>query len=80
MEFSTTFHPDCHNYKRHNNIKAQEQVENVMTDLDLLDIWREINPKLRRRNTLLQQSRLDFVLVLDILCCHVQADIKVGYI
>ena len=51
-----------------------------------MDIWREINPELRRyiiiwhRNTPLQQSRLDYFLVSDRLCCHVQeADIKAGY-
>ena len=57
---------DYYNYKHHNNIKAQEQVDNLMINLDLLDIWRELYPELRRytwrRNTPLQQSRLDFFL------------------
>ena len=57
---------DYYNYKHHNNIKAQEQVDNLMINLDLLDIWRELYPEMRRytwrRNTPLQQSRLDFFL------------------
>ena len=55
---------DYYNYKHHNNIKAQEQVDNLMINLDLLDIWRELYPEMGRytwrRNTPLQQSRLDF--------------------
>ena len=55
---------DYYNYKHFNNAKAQEQVENLMINFDLLDIWREIHPEMRRytwrRNTPLQQSRLDF--------------------
>ena len=39
---------DYYNYKHHNNIKAQEQVENLMINLDLLDIWRELYPEMRR--------------------------------
>ena len=65
---------DYYNYKHHNNIKAQDQVDNLMINLDLLDIWRELYPEMRRytwrRNTPLQQSRLDFV---------TNADIKAGY-
>ena len=34
-----------YNYKHHNNIKAQEQVDNLMINLDLLDIWRDFIPK-----------------------------------
>ena len=36
---------DYYNYKYHNNIKAQEQVDNLMINLDLLDIWRDFIPK-----------------------------------
>ena len=73
-----------YNYKHFNNAKAQEQVENLMINLDLLDIWREIHPEMRRytwrRNTPLQQSRLDFFLISDLLSTYVtEADIKSGY-
>ena len=75
---------DYCNYKHHNNIKAQEQVDNLMKNLDLLDIWRELYPEMRRytwrRNTPLQQSRLDFFLISDLLSTFVtNADIKAGY-
>ena len=75
---------DYYNYKHFNNAKAQEQVENLMINLDLLDIWREIHPEMRRytwrRNTPLQQSRLDFFLISDLLSTYVtEADIKPGY-
>ena len=55
-----------------------------MINLDLLDILRELYPKMRRytrrRNTPLQQSRLDFFLISDLLSTFVtNADIKVGY-
>ena len=75
---------DYYNYKHHNNIKAQEQVDSLMINLDLLDIWRELYPEMRRytwrRNTPLQQSRLDFFLISDLLSTFVtNADIKAGY-
>ena len=75
---------DYYNYKHFNNAKAQEQVKNLMINLDLLDIWREIHPEMRRytwrRNTPLQQSRLDFFLISDLLSTYVtEADIKSGY-
>lgn len=78
------FDLDYHNYKHSNNIKAQEQVDNMMTNLDLLDVWRELNPEMRRytwrRNTPFQQSRLDFFLTSDLLSTYVtDADIKPGY-
>ena len=76
---------DYYNYKHHNNIKAQEQLLNLVINLDLLDIWRELYPEMRRytwrRNTPLQQSRLDFFLLIsDLLSTFVtNADIKAGY-
>ena len=51
-----------------------------MINLDLLDIWRELYPEMRRytwhQNTPLQQSRLDFFLISDLLSTF---DIKAGY-
>jgi len=75
---------DSYNYKNHNNIKVREQVDNLMINFDLLDIWRELYPKMRRytwhRNTPLQQSRLNVFLISDLLSTFVtNADIKAGY-
>ena len=56
-----------------------------MINLDLLDIWREIHPEMDyeiwRRNTPLQQSRLDFFFqISDLLSSYMtEADIKPGY-
>ena len=54
-----------------------------MINLDLLDIWRELYPEMCitwRRNTPLQQSRLEFFLISDLLSTFVaNADIKAGY-
>ena len=75
---------DYYNYKRHNNIYVQEQVDNLMINIDLLDIWRELYPEMRRytwrRNTSLHQSRLEYSLISDLLSTFVKnADIKAGY-
>lgn len=75
---------DYFNYKHYNNVKAKEQVHNLITNLDLVDIWREINPELRRftwrRNRPFQQSRLDFFLISDFLSGLVSdSDILPGY-
>jgi hypothetical protein len=78
------FSLDYCNYKYNNNVKAQAQVESMMFNLDIVDIWRELNPELRRytwrRNRPFQQSRLDFFLISDALCPYViDADILPGY-
>ena len=56
----------------------------MLKNFDLLDIWRELNPEKRRyiwrRNTPLQQSRLDFFLISDLLSTYVtDVDIEAGY-
>jgi exonuclease III len=78
------FELDYYNYKHNNNVKAQEQVEQIMIDLDLTDIWRDLNLDLRRftwrRNNPIQQSRLDFFLISDLITAEVlDADILPGY-
>jgi exonuclease III len=75
---------DCCNYKRQNNVKAHDQVELMMQNLELVDFWREVHPDLRRytwrRSAPVQQSRLDFFLITDIVSSFVvDADIKPGY-
>ena len=39
---------DYCNYKRTNNVKAQEKVEEIIADHCLVDIWRELSPHLQR--------------------------------
>ena len=78
------FYLDCHNYKHHNNPKASEQIDNLMDNLDLYDIWREFNPELLRytwrRSQPFQQSRLDYFLTSDSICSYItEADIRPGY-
>ena len=72
------------NYKRTNNVKAQEKVEEIIADHCLVDIWRELNPQLQRftwrRTNPFQQSRLDFFLISENLCNTVRdTDITPGY-
>lgn len=78
------FSLDYDNYKHCNNSKAQEQVETMMSNLELIDIWRDLNPDVKRytwrRNNPLQQSRLDFFLISETLFTDpVEADILPGY-
>ena len=76
---------DYYNYKHHTNIKAQEQVDSLMINLDLLDIWRELYLEMRRytwrRNTLLKSRKKSiFFLISDLLSTFVtNADIKAGF-
>ena len=55
---------DYCNYKRTNNVKDQEKVEEIIADHCLVDIWRELSLQLQRftwrRTNPCQQSRLDF--------------------
>ena len=57
---------DYCNYKHNNNPKAQEKVIEISADLELVDVWREINPEILRytwrRPNPPQQARLDFFL------------------
>ena len=78
------FSMDCFNYRRQNNVEASKQVDELCLNLDLVDVWRQCNPDVRRytwrRPTPIQQSRLDFFLVNDILAVHSnQVDILPGY-
>ena len=78
------FENDCYNYCRQNNVNASNQVNELCQNFNLIDVWREKNPDVRRftwrRPTPLQQSRLDFFLVNDLLAVHLkEADILPGY-
>ena len=75
---------DCYNYKHLNNPKAKESVDNMMSELELRDIWRENNPDCKRytwrKATPLEQSRLDYFLLSDALIWNFEdADIRPGY-
>ena len=75
---------DYCNYKRTNNVKAQEKVEEIIADHCLVHIWRELSLQLqrftRRRTNPCQQSRLDFFLISENLCNTVRdTDITPGY-
>ena len=77
-------HLDYDNYKHVNNTNARERVLDTVNNLELVDIWRELNPVTRRytwcRNSPLQQSRLDFFLISDLLLPFVShSDITPGY-
>ena len=55
------------NYRHVNNPKASAVVKSMITDLNLCDIWRDLNPDCQRytwrRTAPFQQARLDFFLV-----------------
>lgn len=75
---------DYYNYKNINNPKAKEAVDNMITELDLNDIWRDLNqdcPRFTwRRNNPFQQARLDFFLISDQVVTFVDdTDIECGY-
>jgi exonuclease III len=75
---------DYYNYKHNNNPKAQDKVLEMSVDLQLIDVWREINPEVHRytwrRTNPHQQARLDFYLVSESLLSYVKhADIVYGY-
>ena len=78
------FDLDCFNYRHHNNIEACKQVDDLMINLDLCDIWRANNQDVKRftwrKPTPLQQSRLDYFLISESLSCNThEVDIKPGY-
>lgn len=75
---------DYHNYKHNNNINSQETVIDMLTKMELVDIWRELNPEILRytwrRPTPFQQARLDFFLVSDNIITNIKsADILYSY-
>lgn len=75
---------DCYNYKNINNPKSQDTVMEMSVDLQLVDVWREINPDVKRytwrRSNPHQQARLDFYLISETLLSYVKhTDIVYGY-
>lgn len=76
---------DCYNYKHVNNTKAKKTpVDRLITDLDMCDTWRDMNPDCQRytwrRTTPFQQARLDFFLITDSVVSLIEdSDINCGY-
>ena len=73
---------DYCNYKHVNNSLARDRVEDMILNLDLTDIWRDLIEECRRftwqRPTLLQQSCLDFFLISESMVPYVeQTDIYI---
>ena len=84
FNLAMNFDIDCFNYRHRNNVNASDKVVDMMHNLDLLDVWRELNPDTRRytwrRSTPCQQSRFDFFLISNTLTPLVSnVDIKPGY-
>ena len=54
---------DTEKYVNKNNPKAQKKIHALMADLDLIDVWRNNNPSVKRytwRSPNSKRSRLDF--------------------
>ena len=75
---------DYDNYKHINNPKAKEKVSDMSVELELVDVWREVNPDIQRytwrRNKPRQAARLDFFLLSESTIDKVKhCDILHGY-
>ncbi|VDI43475.1 exodeoxyribonuclease III [Mytilus galloprovincialis] len=60
------FDKDTSNYSAKNNIRAHDKILDMIESLDLVDIWRALNPDTKRftwRGPGLKQSRLDYFLI-----------------
>ena len=75
---------DSYNYKHINNPNARSAVLNMMTDINLSDIYRELNPTCKRytwrKRNPIKQGRLDFFLITNTMADLIkECDIKAGY-
>ena len=60
------FDKDTSHYSAKNNIRAHDKILDMIESLDLVDIWRALNPDTKRftwRGPGLKQSRLDYFLI-----------------
>ena len=85
-DFNLVLNPDedLVNYVNINNPKAREEVLNIMIEVNLVDVWRELNLEKQqftwRRKATHQQARLDFFLISEFLFTSVEeAKILLGY-
>ena len=76
---------DNFNYRRENNTRARAAVKGMMSDIGLVDIYRERNPEVRRYtwrvgSPVVKQARLDMFLISSCLEGYVEkTDIQPGY-
>jgi exonuclease III len=74
---------DTENYVNKNNPKAQQKIQALMAELDLLDVWRKNNPSVKHyswRGPNRKRSRLHFLLVSsDLETFVINSDICVSY-
>ena len=75
---------DYKNYLHVNNPNARNVVIDMIDDLNLIDVWREMNPETLRytwhRHNPSQHSRLDYFLVAENLLTYVKnTEIPIGY-
>lgn len=85
-DFNLILNPDIDfiNYTNVNNPKARDEVLNMMIEVNLIDVWRELNIEKRqytgRRKNTNQKARLDFFLISEFLFTDVEdAKILSGY-
>ena len=85
-DFNLVLNPDedLVNYININNPRAREEVLNIMIEVNLVDVWRELNLEKQqftwRRKATHQQARLDFFLISEFLFTSVEeAKILPGY-
>ena len=86
-DFNIILNPnlDMRNYRNHMyKPNSRREVKNVMSNLDLIDIFREIHPEKRqftwKRTNSTQQGRLDFFLISETLLADTKgANIHSGY-
>ena len=75
---------DTYNYVNVNNPKSHNEVLDIISQLNLVDIWRDHNHELKqftwRKSTPLNQARLDFFLISDSLySSKINSNIQSGY-
>ena len=85
-DFNLVLNPDkdTHNYKHINNPNARKTVLDMISQFDLLDIYRYQNPNKHRytwrKRRPLKQARLDFFLISNTMADLItNCDIKAGY-
>ena len=66
MNVVQDYRVDTVNYAGENNPKSKLEIHQMINNMDLVDVWRENNPGVRRytwRGPNIKQSRLDYFLV-----------------
>ena len=66
MNVVQDYRVDTVNYAGENNPKSKLEIHQMINNMELVDVWRENNPGVRRytwRGRNIKQSRLDYFLV-----------------